>query len=140
LGKYSVKHCAEYCGYQQAQMRIAVVAQKAEDFQRWLQDARKPAADPTNAMQARGRDVLLRGTCIMCHAIGGTDARGLVGPNLTHVASRQMLGAGAIPNRPGHLAGWIADAQRIKPSCRMPQNNIAPGDLRTLLEYVENLK
>ncbi|HEX4793333.1 MAG TPA: c-type cytochrome, partial [Humisphaera sp.] len=69
-----------------------------------------------------------------------TTAGGLVGPNLTHVASRSILAGGAIPNRPGHLAGWIVDPQKIKPGCRMPQNNLSPDDLRALLEYMESLK
>jgi cytochrome c oxidase subunit 2 len=76
----------------------------------------------------------------MCHAIQGTAAGGLVGPDLTHVASRQLLAAGAIPNVPGHLAGWIIDPQKIKPGAKMPQNNLSAADLRALLEYLESLK
>ena len=52
----------------------------------------------------------------------------------------QMLAAGAIPNVPGHLAGWIVDPQQIKPGARMPQNNLSPDDLRALLEYLETLE
>jgi len=76
----------------------------------------------------------------MCHAIAGTAARADVGPDLTHVASRKLLAAGAVPNLPGHLAGWIIDPQRIKPGTRMPQNNLSAGDLRALLEYLQTLQ
>ena len=51
-----------------------------------------------------------------------------------------MLAAGAVPNTPGHLAGWIVDPQRLKPGTQMPQNNLKPADLRALLEYMETLK
>ena len=73
-------------------------------------------------------------TCIMCHSIVGTDARGRVGPDLTHFASRPMIGAGALPNTTGHLAGWIIDPQKVKPGCRMPQNPMPAEDLRDLLD------
>jgi cytochrome c oxidase subunit 2 len=63
-----------------------------------------------------------------------------VGPSLTHVAGRQMIGAGARPNAPGHLAGWIVDPQKIKPGVRMPQNTLKPDDLQALLEYLATLK
>jgi cytochrome c oxidase subunit II len=132
--------CGEYCGYQHAQMRIAVVAEPVEKFQRWLDAQRQSAAEPANYMQTLGKNVFLHSSCPMCHAIQGTTASGMVGPDLTHVASRQLLAAGAIPNAPGHLAGWIVDPQKIKPGARMPQNNLSPQDLRALLEYLESLK
>jgi cytochrome c oxidase subunit 2 len=132
--------CGEYCGYQHAQMRLLVVAEPVEKFQSWLQAQRESSPDPATVTQAHGRDVFLHASCAMCHAIAGTPARGDVGPDLTHVASRMLLAAGAVPNRPGHLAGWIIDPQRIKPGTRMPQNNLSAGDLRALLEYLQTLK
>ncbi|MDB5320680.1 MAG: cytochrome c oxidase, subunit [Phycisphaerales bacterium] len=132
--------CGEFCGYQHAQMRLVVVAEPAEKFQSWLDGQRQSAPEPTGEMQARGRDVFLHASCAMCHSIQGTDAHASVGPDLTHVASRKILAAGAVPNMPGHLAGWIMDPQRIKPGTRMPQNNLSAGDLRALLEYIETLK
>ena len=132
--------CAEFCGLQHAKMRFIVIAHEPADFERWLSEARKPAHRPENYGQQRGLDVFLSSSCIMCHSINGTPAFGRTGPNLTHVASRQTIAAGAVPNRPGHLAGWVVDPQRIKPGTRMPQNSIPPDDLRALLEYLESLK
>jgi cytochrome c oxidase subunit 2 len=43
-------------------------------------------------------------------------------------------------NSRGAIAGWIADPQKIKPGTQMPENNLAPEDLRSLLEYIETLK
>jgi cytochrome c oxidase subunit 2 len=132
--------CAEYCGYQHAQMRLVVVAEPAEQFHSWLNAQRQEAPAPSGVGPAHGLNVFLGGTCSTCHTINGTDASGMVGPDLTHVAGRKILAAGAVPNAPGHLAGWILDPQRIKPGTRMPQNNLSPADLRALLEYLETLK
>jgi cytochrome c oxidase subunit 2 len=132
--------CAEFCGHQHANMRLIVVAEAADKFDAWLAAQRKSAGEPIYSQQARGQQVFMAGTCVMCHSIQGTPAGARVGPDLTHVASRRLLAAGAIPNTPGHLAGWIIDPQKIKPGTHMPQNNIAPADLRALLEYLESLK
>jgi cytochrome c oxidase subunit 2 len=132
--------CGEYCGYQHAQMRLMVVAEPVDKFQTWLDGQRQSPPEPSNDMQTRGRNVFLHASCAMCHTIQGTDAHASVGPDLTHVASRKILAAGAVPNMPGHLAGWIMDPQSIKPGTRMPQNNLSAGDLRALLEYIETLK
>jgi cytochrome c oxidase subunit 2 len=133
-------HCAEFCGHQHANMRFVVIAEPQEKFDAWLDAQRQPAREPTTDAQWRGKTIFLNTTCATCHTINGTPAFGRVGPNLTHVASRPTLAAGAVPNRPGHLAGWIIDPQKIKPGTRMPQHSLPPGDLRSLLEYLESLE
>ena len=50
----------------------------------------------------------------------GTDAGGILGPDLTHLMSRSTIAAGLLPNTPGYLSAWIADAQALKPGARMP--------------------
>jgi cytochrome c oxidase subunit 2 len=44
------------------------------------------------------------------------------------------------PNNRGHLAGWIADPQALKPGVNMPANSLPPDDLQALLAYLETLK
>jgi cytochrome c oxidase subunit II len=132
--------CAEFCGYQHAQMRIVVVAEPEERFEAWLEAQRQPAPEPDDASRARGRQVFLGGTCVMCHSIQGTIARATLGPDLTHFASRRELAAGARPNLRGHLAGWIVDPQKIKPGASMPPNPLPPEDLRALLDYLQGLR
>ena len=78
--------------------------------------------------------------CVMCHTIRGTQANSRVGPDLTHLASRKTLGAGAIPNTRGHLGGWVTNPQAIKPGVRMPPNQLAGDELQALLSYLESLK
>ena len=84
--------------------------------------------------------MFLKSSCVLCHTITGTTAGGRVGPDLTHIGSREKLAAETIPNTLGHLAGWIEDPQRIKPGARMPQNQLSPQELRALIEYLESLK
>jgi cytochrome c oxidase subunit 2 len=132
--------CAEFCGHQHAKMAFEVVAEPPERFAAWLAGQRDTASTPTDPVGARGQEVFLASTCVMCHAIGGTPAGSRTGPNLTHLASRRTIGAGSLPNTRGHLAGWIADPQGIKPGVRMPPNALDPDDLQALLAYLEGLQ
>jgi cytochrome c oxidase subunit 2 len=50
-----------------------------------------------------GESVFLRNACINCHTIAGTVATGRFGPDLTHLASRDTIASGAVPNTPENL-------------------------------------
>ena len=45
-----------------------------------------------------------------------------------------------LPNVPGHLAGWIVDAQQLKPGNKMPPNSLTGSDLQALLAYLTSLQ
>lgn len=132
--------CAEFCGHQHAKMRLLVVAQPEDEFQRWLTGQRLPAPEPRADAERRGREIFLQGSCVLCHSIRGTPAGGRAGPDLTHLAGRRDLAAGAIPNTRGHLAGWIVDPQGIKPGCHMPAQSLRAEDLEPLLDYLGSLR
>ncbi|HEV2862351.1 MAG TPA: cytochrome c oxidase subunit II [Pyrinomonadaceae bacterium] len=132
--------CAEFCGYQHAHMGLVVVAEPPEQFKAWYDSQLGPAREPSTASEARGREIFVTAPCVMCHTIQGTEAGGRVGPNLTHVASRQTIAAGTLENTRGHLAGWVTDSQKIKPGNRMPPVPLAPDDLQAVLDYLQSLK
>jgi cytochrome c oxidase subunit II len=132
--------CAEYCGAQHAKMAFLVIADPPEQYEAWAAAERKPAREPTEATQRRGRDLFVHGRCGMCHAVQGTTAAARYGPDLTHVASRQTLGAGTLPNSVGYLAGWILDPQSMKPGANMPANPMPPAELHALLAYLGTLR
>jgi len=132
--------CAEFCGYQHAHMAFVVVAEPMSQFLRWIQRQRLPSTDPATEEERRGRDVFLASSCILCHTIRGTPAGSHVGPELTHVASRMNIAAGTLPNTRGHLAGWVVNAQSMKPGTRMPPSTLRPDDLQDLLVYVRSLR
>ena len=72
----------------------------------------------------RGYDLLTKqmaGGCLGCHMINGNPVmRGLIGPNLTHIATRATIAGGLFPNDTKHLALWIKNARYMKPGVLMP--------------------
>jgi cytochrome c oxidase subunit 2 len=132
--------CAEYCGLQHAHMGMLVFAQPKAEFRKWLRQQSAPAKPPQSALAKRGEQIFLNGACSSCHAIRGTSAKGYVGPDLTHLASRTMLAGLTIPNTPDYLARWITDSQHFKPGNQMPDFQLPPAQLRALVAYLETLK
>jgi cytochrome c oxidase subunit II len=132
--------CAEFCGLQHAHMAFQIVAQSPQDFDSWYLGQLKPAPEPQTAQTIHGREVFLSHPCVMCHTIRGTAAASTVGPDLTHIASRSTIAAGTLVNNTGSLTGWIANAQSIKPGCRMPPNPMPSNDLNDLVAYLETLR
>jgi cytochrome c oxidase subunit II len=135
--------CAEFCGGAHSLMGFMVVAHEPADWQRWL-DARRavaPSAASVSAEALRGSQLFLEVGCAACHRVAGTAAQGLSGPDLTHVGSRQSLGAGILPNTRATLIGWIGDSQSIKPNNRMPAyRSLQAAELNALASYMESLK
>ena len=132
--------CAEFCGHQHAKMALTVVAESRRDFDAWFDAQLQSAREPATAEEARGRDVFMRSTCVMCHSIQGTDAGAGSGPDLTHLASRGTIAAGTLPNTRGHLGGWITDPQAIKPGAKMPATSLESAELQALLTYLQSLR
>jgi cytochrome c oxidase subunit 2 len=132
--------CAEYCGAQHAHMDFALVAQSHASFQAWLQREQRAAAPPTTDAERSGMQFFTSASCSTCHTIRGTSADGKLGPDLTHVGSRPMLAAGLIPNDVGHMSGWIANSQAVKPGNLMPPQHLTPSDLRDVVAYLQSLK
>jgi len=132
--------CAEFCGYQHAKMALYVVADRPDDYARWAERQRAPAPQPSSDEARRGRDLFLAGSCALCHAINGTSAQARHAPDLTHVASRMTIGAGALENTPSNREAWILDPQQFKPGTKMPSENIAPQDLAALNAYLGSLQ
>jgi cytochrome c oxidase subunit 2 len=132
--------CAEFCGIEHAMMALLVEAEPNERYEAWAARQRQPAPEPRDAVARRGREVFLGKSCVMCHTITGTTANARLGPDLTHLASRRTIASGMLPNNRGHLAGWIADPQSLKPGVNMPANALPGEDLQALLAYLETLK
>lgn len=59
-------------------------------------------------------------TCIACHAVQGTSAQGVIGPNLTLFGTRHTLGAGIMENNRENLIHWIKDPMGLKAAVAMP--------------------
>ena len=133
-----VGQCAEFCGTQHAGMLLRVVAHPRDDFERWVAAQRQPAAaDPAAAV---GRRIFESTACVSCHTVRGTDAAGRFGPDLTHLMSRETLGAGVAINAPATLRTWVNDPARLKPGVLMPAMQLGDADLDHVVAYLATLR
>lgn len=130
--------CAVFCGAEHARMALRVIAQSPADFRAWQESQLADAPRPATPEQQQGEQVF-QSHCAACHTIRGSNAGGLVGPDLSHLMSRRTLAAGVLPNTPGNLAGWIVHAQSIKPGSRMPDQTLSGPQLATLMAYLQTL-
>ena len=130
--------CAEYCGQQHAHMALLVVADEPADFQKWWDDQLASAKSAEGQMKTAENLFTVR--CGACHTVRGTPAAGGVGPDLTHVASRRSIAAGATTITRDALARWIANPHAIKPGVHMPATSLPSGELDALVGFLEGLK
>jgi len=133
-------NCAEYCGTQHANMLIRVIVQEPEDFQRWVENQQQPPPVPQSALALQGRADFESITCINCHAIDGTTAVGVFGPDLSKLMTRQTIAAGVAPLTPETLRAWLVDPQVMKPGANMPDMKLTDQQLDSIVAYLETLK
>ena len=133
--------CAEYCGGPHALMSFFVIAMPQEEFSAWLEREAGVAKAPETEDEIQGQALFLTSGCGACHAVRGSRANGVIGPDLTHVGSRHSLAAATLPNDAEAFARWIRDGQHIKPENLMPPYGIfTKGQLMQLSAYLENLE
>lgn len=133
--------CAEYCGASHAWMGFHVIVEEPARFEAWLDAQAAPAVSPADLRAANGAAQFLANGCGACHAIRGTAANGVIGPDLTHVGSRHALAAGALPNDvPAHRR-WIVHTSAVKPGVQMPAFGMLSADaVEELALYLEGLQ
>jgi len=130
--------CAEYCGRQHANMMIRIVVETPAQFEEWIQAQHRPAVAAAEKLSGSG--LFVAETCANCHTIRGTPAAGTVGPDLTHLASRQTIAAAEIPNDRKNLSAWLNNPDVLKPGCRMPDLKLSQNDIASLVSYLETLR
>jgi cytochrome c oxidase subunit 2 len=132
--------CAEYCGAQHSFMAFEVIAMPPAEFVAWLGRLARPVPEPADAELRKGRDLFVSLGCGACHSVRGV-IEGRLGPDLTQVGARGMIGAGTLPGGIGNIAGWIASAQHLKPGNTMPSYDRLEGpQLRAVSAYLASLK
>ncbi len=129
--------CAEFCGAQHANMRIRVYVHSPDEFEQWLAHESQPAKDDPAASE--GKATFLAESCINCHRVRGTIARGSYAPDLTHLMSRDTLAAGAVENTPENLHDWVKNPQNVKPGCLMPAFGLETQRLDLVVKYLSTL-
>ncbi|MDY7101416.1 MAG: cytochrome c oxidase subunit II [Actinomycetota bacterium] len=132
--------CAEFCGLAHTNMELTVVASDEADFAAWVAAQQEPAAGAADADPSEGLEVFLDEGCATCHTIRGTSAAGDDGPDLTHVAGRDRLAAGAIANTAEDLAAWIADPHDAKSGVDMPASDLTDDEIDAVVAYLGSLE
>jgi cytochrome c oxidase subunit 2 len=148
--------CAEYCGAEHAWMAMFVTADTPERYAQWRAHQAAPApwsdtgarpasesgAQPgqRDALAQRGMQIFEQSSCANCHTVRGTSAQGALGPDLTHLMSRQTIAAGGLPNTRQNLAAWIRDPEAVKPGTTMPTVPLSAADQQALVAWLETLR
>lgn len=132
--------CAEFCGLQHAKMAFHVVATDEAAHREWVDASRAVPPAPSTPAAARGLEVFVDSGCQDCHRIEGTEASGMVGPDLTHIASRHSIAAGSLENTTENLAEWVTNPQSLKPGVEMPDTELTDEDVAALVAYLETLE
>nr|WP_087086968.1 cytochrome c oxidase subunit II [Caballeronia catudaia] len=129
--------CSQFCGAQHAHMAFEVIAEPRAQFDAWYAAQAKPHA--ADARVSDGQDLFLD-RCAGCHTVRGSDANGAQAPDLTHLNSRRLIAAGALPNTASNQLDWIQHAQRIKPDSMMPSITLSADDAAALAAYLRTLQ
>ena len=130
--------CAQYCGTQHAKMLLRVYADTPEQFAAWVAHQQQPAVEDPSA--SKGRDVFQHNACISCHTVAGTVATGRFGPDLTHLASRDTIASGAVPNSAANVRAFVDNPANFKPGALMPAMHLSQKDLDAVTAYLMTLK
>ena len=133
--------CSEYCGGPHALMQFRVIALPPEQYTQWEAAQRLPANAPSGNIATRGADNFLKLGCGVCHNIEGTLAQGTSGPDLTHLGSRNTIGAAILPMDEHNIAQWTRHADMIKPNNKMPPYSyLQTGEIDDIAYYLARLK
>ncbi len=138
--------CQEFCGLSHANMRFRVVAQDPVDFEQWAQgQTRVAAVPPRSTLEAEGLQYFSTGQCIGCHTVDGVEsAVGRVGPNLTHLASRETFAGAIFELNEENLTRWLEDAPAEKPGSKMPSGlkdmGLTGEQIEALVAYLLSLE
>ena len=88
----------------------------------------------------RGAELIAQYGCTACHNVPGVKGpRGMVGPPLDHMASRQYI-AGKFPNTPQTMSQWVQNPQSLDPQNAMPNVGVTPQDARDIAAYLNGLQ
>jgi cytochrome c oxidase subunit 2 len=127
--------CGEFCGVEHAWMRIRVIANTAPQYAAWQQAQSRRPPPPTTPDAIAGERLYVRLACGVCHASSVA-----VGPDLTHLASRETLAGGVMENTPANLTRWLANPDAVKPGSLMPNFHLRAPEVRQLVAYLETLR
>lgn len=154
--------CAEFCGLSHANMRMKLMVDSPAAFAAWVELQKRPPAGggaapestaavgaamafaeaaplPAGSPAARGKEIFSQSACIGCHTIRGFSA-GVLGPDLTHFASRTTFAGSLFESTPDQVARWLTDPTGRKPGALMPNLGLTPEQVNALVAYLMSLE
>jgi cytochrome c oxidase subunit 2 len=138
IGEYHGQ-CSEYCGLNHANMRIKLVVESQDDFDAWAKNQQAPPPEPQGDQAATGHKMIASGICSNCHALGESQAEGLVGPNLNHLFSRSVFAGATYPLTENNIRRWLTENDQMKPGNDMSVN-LTQDDVDALMAYLTTLR
>jgi cytochrome c oxidase subunit II len=141
--------CAEFCGLQHGKMLVRVRALSAEDWDAWVANQKQPGVTPTDPLARQGMDLFLgqlsegRGSCVACHAVGGTEAGSPAAPELTHFADPThecFAGCNWETTDREALEAWLRDPNAVKLGAKMADYHLSQDEIDQLVAYLYSLK
>jgi cytochrome c oxidase subunit 2 len=136
--------CAEFCGLSHANMRFRVFVDTPADYATWVANQNADRTTPSTDALIAGEELFLASACVGCHTVNGTSAvGGRVGPDLSHIGSRETLAAGIMENNRENLIAWISNPENEKPGVvLMPafENLMTPEQIESIADYLLSLK
>jgi cytochrome c oxidase subunit 2 len=192
MGQLFYGQCAQFCGEAHAYMLFRCHTVSDAEFEKWIAQSKAavlPPADGTwdvflkqmratddktlqaqNPVEFGAKLFYGRAACMVCHTVNGSPAQGILGPDLSRIASRTAVASGILDNlgdngqidpalQLQNLENWIGHPQDIKPGNKMyyglngtpglqviEANNAAAGtpltdeDFHDIALYLQTLK
>ncbi len=162
VGMY-LGQCAEFCGMSHGNMRTKLFVDSDVQFDAWVAAQKAPPAVPEStaaapaastgggavaaaatpagggSLAAKGRQIYSTSACIGCHTLQGISF-GVVGPNLTHFATRTSFAGAMYERTDENLARWLENPPARKPGSLMPNLGLTPEQVTALVAYLQSLK
>jgi len=140
-GEY-LGQCTEFCGDSHANMRAKAIAMTAQDFDAWVAGQRAASVKAAAGTPAEeGALAFAQKGCGTCHTVEGV-SEGIIGPNLSHFATRTSFAGSIFANNDANLRKWLRDPQGEKPGNKMiiPGAPLTPDEITKLIAYLNTLR
>ncbi len=140
-GEY-IGQCTEFCGDSHANMRAKAIAMTPQDFDAWVAGQRAASVKAVGGTPAEeGALAFAQKGCGTCHTVEGV-SEGIIGPNLTHFATRTTFAGSIFDNNDANLRKWLRDPQGEKPGNKMiiPGAPLTPDEITKLIVYLNTLR
>jgi len=116
-----------------------VIAVSPANFQAWVKNQQANPPAPQTDLEQQGAKLVTTGVCAACHTINGTNAKGKVGPNLTHLFSRSTFAGASFTVNLVNMRAWLTSNTTMKPGNLMAIR-VPDSQLEAILAYLNTLK